>query len=84
MVSSTINLRELLFYSNIFHEFGCCKILVNDEIIWDDDIDFEHYVRFNDACNKYLIKHPNCMVSNINIQIAHFHHSIISITCVSN
>lgn len=84
MINSTVNLRELLFESNIFYEFGCCKVLVNDEIVWDDDVDFEHYVEFGDACEEYLAEHSDYIVTNIEINIVHFHHSIISITCANN
>lgn len=35
---SEITLQEALFDSGIINEFGCCKIFINDEVLWDDDV----------------------------------------------
>lgn len=81
-----ITLAEVLFYSNILNRFGCCKLIINDEVVWDDDVDWNRYVKFEDAINRYTLSNPNCTsykVTDINIQIVHMHHSIISIRCES-
>ena len=82
MNKSKITLEEMLFNSHIFDEFGCCKLFVNDEIVWDDDVDFEHYVTFLSAISKYLTEHQDYVVTDINIKIIDFHHSIVGIKCI--
>lgn len=82
MNNSTITLEEVLFDSHIFSEFGCCKLIINNEVAWDDDVDFEHYVVFTNALVKCIEKYPDYVVTDINIKIIDFHHSIISIECV--
>lgn len=84
MAYSEIDLTYVLFNSNILHEYGCCKLVVNDEVVWDDDVEMDEYIKFEDALNMYKDSHPNWedyRVVDIDIQIVHIHHSIISIYC---
>lgn len=79
-----ITLTEVLFDTDILKDFGCCKLIINDEVIWDDDVEWNEYVRFEDAINRYIASNPNCRnykVFDVNIKIVHMHHSIISIRC---
>lgn len=86
MNNMIITLSDVLFESHVLNEFGCCKLIINNEVIWDDDVDWNEYVRFEDAVNRYISSNSNCMnykVFDINIKIVHMHHSIISICCES-
>lgn len=81
---SEITLQEALFYSGIINEFGCCKILINDEVLWDDDVDIRKYISLEGAWEKYQKSHLNYKdyrVTRIDIEIVSFHHSIISVYC---
>ena len=82
MINSSITLKDVLFDFNMTYEFCCLKLLVNGEVVWDDDVDINNYVEYDDACKEYLSEHPDLVVINIDIQIVSFHHSIINITCV--
>ena len=84
MTVSEITLDDVLFDSDVLDKFGCCKLLINDEVMWDDDTDWNEYISFTDAWVKYIKTHPdwkNYRIRDINIQIVHFHHSIINISC---
>ena len=84
MNNMIITLADVLFESHVLDEFGCCKLIINDEVIWDDDVDWNEYIKFANAVNKYTETHPNwssCKVFDIDIQIVHMHHSIINIHC---
>lgn len=84
MNNMIITLADVLFESHVLDEFGCCKLIINDEVIWDDDVDWDKYVKFSDAVNRYTKANPNwenLKVFDINIQIVHMHHSIINIYC---
>lgn len=81
---SEITLQEALFDSGIIDKFGCCKIFIDDEILWDDEVEMWQYVSLEDAWEKYRKSHSkykNYKVTKIDIEIVHFHHSIISIYC---
>lgn len=82
MIYSSVSLKDVLLDFNTTYEFGCLKLLINGEVVWDDDVSINEYVEYGDACRKYLSEHPDLVVINLNIQIADFHHSIISITCM--
>ena len=82
MTNSTITLRQILFGSDLLDDFGCCKLIINDEVIWDDDVDCYKYVRFTDALERFFATHSDWesyRVTDINIQIVHLHHSIVSV-----
>lgn len=84
MSNMIITLADVLFESRVLDEFGCCKLIINDEVIWDDDVDWNEYVRFEDAINRYTEGNKNWenrKVFDVNIQIVHMHHSVISIHC---
>ncbi len=83
-MNSEITLQEALFYSGIIDKFGCCKIFINDEILWDDEVYIWEYVSLEEAWEEYQVAHlnyENYKVTKIDIEIVHFHHSIISVYC---
>ena len=84
MNEMNITLQKVLFDTDILDEFGCCKLIIDDEVVWDDDVEWNKYVRFTDALDRYFASHKdwdNYRVVDVNIQVVHFHHSIISIHC---
>ena len=84
MNEMTVTLPKVLFESDIIDEFGCCKLVIDDEVIWDDDVEWSKYIRFTDALERYFAANPNWgnyKIVDVNIKIVHFHHSIISIHC---
>lgn len=81
---SEITLQEALFDSGIIDKFGCCKIFINNEVLWDDDVALWKYIRLEEAWEKYRATHLNYedyKVTKIDIEIVDFHHSIISVYC---
>ena len=79
-------LQKVFFDSDILNEFGCCKLIINDEVVWDDDVEWSEYIRFTDALERYMTTHSDWesyKVIDINIKIVHLHHSIISVSCES-
>lgn len=83
-MNSEITLQEALFDSGIINEFGCCKIFINDKILWDDNVEMWKYISLKDAWAKYRATHLNYedyKVIKIDIEIVDFHHSIISVYC---
>lgn len=84
MTNLNITLDKILLYSDILNEFGCCKLIINDKVIWDDDVEWNKYVKLSDALERFFAKNPNWnnyKINDVDIKIVHFHHSIISIYC---
>ena len=85
MIDCEITLNQILFDSDLLDEFGCCKLSINGEVVWDDDVEWNKYVKFSDALERYMANHKDWesyKVLNIDIQVVHFHHSVVSIYCV--
>lgn len=83
-MDSEITLQEALFDSGIIDKFGCCKIFINDEVLWDDDVYIWEYIPLEEAWENYRVTHLDCedyRVIKIDIEIVDFHHSIISVYC---
>jgi hypothetical protein len=83
-MNSEITLQEALFDSGIIDKFGCCKIFINDKVLWDDDVALWEYIRLEEAWEKYKIIHSDYKdyrVIKIDIEIVDFHHSIIRVYC---
>lgn len=84
MINSEIRLKDVLCGSSIIDEFCCCKLLINNKVIWSDFCDLDEYVGFEHALHMYLSGNTdleNYVVTKINIKIVDFHHSIINIRC---
>ncbi len=84
MVCSEIRLKDVLCETDIVDEFCCCKLLVNNMVVWNNFDNFDEYVEFEQALSAYLSTHSyleNYVVTKINIKIVDFHHSIINIRC---
>jgi hypothetical protein len=83
-MNSEITLQEALFDSGIIDKFGCCKIFINDKVLWDDDIALWEYIRLEEAWEKYKatrLNYEDYKVIKIDIKIVDFHHSIIRVYC---
>ena len=84
MYNSSLTLAQAIFGTNLLNDLGCCKLLINDIILWDDDVPVDSYVRLEDAWNAYCTIHWDWdayRVVNIYISIVDQHHSIINLQC---
>lgn len=82
--NTELNLHDVLFYTDLLNCFNCVKLIINDEVVWDDGVGIADFIRLEDAWEKYKnnnIDWEKYMVTDVNIKIVQFHHSIVSVNC---
>ena len=84
--NSELKLSDWDYLNKIVSDFGCCKLFVNDICVWDDAVEVSEYVPYTDALNNFFEEHAefkNSYIKTIDIDIVHFHHSIIYLGVVN-
>lgn len=71
---------------NLIRDFSPVKIIINNEVVWDDDIDIsnlndeEGYELVRKNKREYLeVLSRHSLIKNISFEIVHQHHSIVRI-----
>lgn len=78
MMASEITLVEA--WNKCWDTCAPIKWYWNDELIWDDTVDYNEWISPKDAFRIFVVGHPKYreyMVHSLNIEIVDYHHSVV-------